>query len=225
MGLQKLIKARQSKIKRKNFIGYYTFSVLLTYIGVISGITGMFNAVTGKITYAIVCLIIAGVCDMFDGKVARMCKRSNEEKEFGIQIDSLADVISFIILPIIIGYSLGLTQWYHVIIFAIFAICGIARLGYFNIVAETDGPVKCYSGLPVTSTAIIMPLIYFFRKVMIHGTFPKLYIATICLVAFLFIYNFKIEKPTRISWYIVCSILAVLGVVVLIMWELKWPIF
>ena len=44
-------------------------------------------------------LLISGICDMFDGKVARKCKRNKKEKMFGIEIDSLADTVNFLLLP------------------------------------------------------------------------------------------------------------------------------
>ena len=70
------------------FIGFYGASVLLTYIGLAFSVTGMVLAFLGHILAAVMCLILAGVCDMFDGTVARDCKRSETEKKFGIQIDS-----------------------------------------------------------------------------------------------------------------------------------------
>ena len=66
------------------FIGFYNYTVVLTYLSLISGIVGMKFASEGRGELAIICLILSGVCDMFDGKVARMCKRTKEEKEFGI---------------------------------------------------------------------------------------------------------------------------------------------
>ena len=83
-------------------------SVLVTYLGVIFGVISMYFAFskmafsdTDYMRYSLVFLVLAGVCDMFDGKVARMCKRSKEEKEFGIQIDSLADTVNFVCLPVV----------------------------------------------------------------------------------------------------------------------------
>src|SRR5574344_1553992 len=91
-------------------IGYYDYTVILTYLSVCSGITGMAFAFTHHPFLAIVCLMVSGLCDMFDGKVARTKKRDQKRIQYGIQIDSLADIISFGVLPIIIGLSIGMTN-------------------------------------------------------------------------------------------------------------------
>ena len=60
------------------FIGFYGASVVLTYLGAAFSVVGMILAFLGNIPAAIMCLILAGVCDMFDGTVARACKRSEK---------------------------------------------------------------------------------------------------------------------------------------------------
>lgn len=183
----------------KMIIGYYSKSVFITYLGVVSGTIGMFFAFNHKITYALICLIVSGICDAFDGKVARKCKRTSNEKYFGIQIDSLADMVSFIFLPIMIFYGLGYTSWYNVIIFALFTLGGVIRLGYFNVIAEdkaVDSPVKYYSGLPVTASAIIFPIIYILVNFVSQVEFKMLYTLTMAFIAALYVLNFKVRKPT-----------------------------
>ena len=147
-------------------------SVLVTYLGIIFGIISMNFAFTkmafaevNYIRYSLIFLILSGICDMFDGKVARMCKRTQEEKEFGIQIDSLADTVNFLVLPVVIMLSLEMTSILDVCAYIVFIICGISRLGVFNCNANADGPVKYYTGLPVTSTSIIFPAFYLLRYV------------------------------------------------------------
>ena len=72
------------------FIGKWNKSVILTYIGLGVAVTGMYIAIVlNNIIFSLMCLMISGVCDMFDGKIARMCKRDNEEIAFGIELDSL----------------------------------------------------------------------------------------------------------------------------------------
>ena len=130
-------------------------SCLITYIGVLFGVLAMYFAFTkmafsdvSYMRYSLVFLVLAGVCDMFDGKVARMCKRTKEEKEFGIQIDSLADTFCFLAVPVVFMMSLEMIHWWDVIVFTIFILCGVSRLGYFNIKADADTACKTYQGLP-----------------------------------------------------------------------------
>ena len=71
-------------------IGFYNYTVILTYVGMLSGFMGIVSAWSGNLKMALLCLIFAGVCDMFDGKIASTMKRTKQEKRFGVQIDSLA---------------------------------------------------------------------------------------------------------------------------------------
>ena len=68
-------------------IGFYDYTVVVTYISLVSSIVGMFCAIDGKLTVAVFCLAFSGLCDMFDGKIARTKKdRTDDEKSFVIQI-------------------------------------------------------------------------------------------------------------------------------------------
>lgn len=68
-------------------IGFYDYTVVVTYISLVSSILGMFCAIDGKLTLAVSCLAFSGLCDMFDGKIARTKKnRTDDEKSFGIQM-------------------------------------------------------------------------------------------------------------------------------------------
>ena len=73
-------------------IGFYNYTVLLTYLGFSSSVLGIILAMTGHTFAAIFCLMFSGLCDMFDGKVARTKKnRTKDERQFGVQLDSLSD--------------------------------------------------------------------------------------------------------------------------------------
>ena len=205
------------KKKEPLFIGKYNCSVILTYLGVAFAIAGMHFALMTQAKYAMICLVLAGICDLFDGKVARMCKRSNEAKLFGIEIDSLADMVGFVVFPVVFGYSLGLQEWYHILGYILLVLAGITRLGYFNIsVSSTnkDTPVKCYSGLPVTTTSVIVPVVYLISKVVTVSTYHIIYIVTLYLVAFFFVFNIKIPKPKGMA-YPIFGICGVIGVILL----------
>ncbi len=187
-------------------IGYYNYTVILTYMSLVSSVLGMFFAmgIKGDIhpEYAIICLMISGLCDMFDGKVARTKKnRSENEKKFGIQIDSLCDAVCFGVLPSIIGYSVGMNSWCDVPVLVMFPLCAVIRLAYFNVVEEerqkqTSEVRKTYEGLPVTSVALIIPLLYSFHKDIGSKWFPTIYGFTLFIIAIAFITRFKIKKPT-----------------------------
>ena len=74
-------------------IGYYNYTVILTYIGTLFGFVGITFIWGGDLRTALICLMLAGFCDMFDGKIASTMKRTKQEKRFGIQIDSLSGMV------------------------------------------------------------------------------------------------------------------------------------
>ena len=77
-------------------LGFYNYTVVLTYLSLCSGITGIYLTLVGRghPGLATVCLLISGLLDAFDGKVARTRTQStDQEKRFGIQIDSLCDLV------------------------------------------------------------------------------------------------------------------------------------
>ena len=202
-------------------------SVLVTFLGVIFAVISMYFAFikmafceVSYIRYSLVFLMLAGICDMFDGKVASMCKRTKEEKEFGIQIDSLADTVNFVVLPVVIMLSLGMTSIIDVVIYALFIICGISRLGYFNVNAKLDSPVKFYNGLPVTSTAIIYPVLGLLHGHIPEDVFSLVYIIATLLTAILFVTRIKIPKFKGIA-YVIIPILAIVLAVLLLLSLLK----
>ena len=108
------------------FIGFYNYTVILTYMSMISAVIGMIESCKKNMTAAIICLVISGICDLYDGTVARTKKdRTEDEKMFGIQIDSLCDVISFGVFPAVLSYNLGLDGIVGQIIIACYCMCAV----------------------------------------------------------------------------------------------------
>ena len=196
-------------------VGFYNYTVILTYIGLISGTMGIFFAVNDDPVIAVICLIVSGVCDMFDGKIARTMKRNDDEEKFGIQIDSLSDLICFGVLPTAICFNLGFTDWYYFILYGLFILCGLIRLAYFNVLAEkeNDQEEKCYYGLPITTTAIVFPIIFLFTRYFDVARY--VYLAFIIIIGILFVIKFRLKKP-KLSTIIIFSIIAAIGIGVLI---------
>ena len=207
------------------FIIKFNKSVIITYLGVVFGVISIYFAFNKMafadipyLRYSLIFLILAGICDMFDGKVARMCKRSEEEKEFGIQIDSLADTVNFLCVPIVIMLSLGMHSIIDVIVYILFILCGISRLGYFNIIADKNTPVRSYNGLPVTSTSIIYPIIGLLHGLINNNTFNLIYIITTFITAILFILRIKVPK-FKGKAYIIIPILAAILITLLLVYR------
>lgn len=207
------------------FIGKFNRTVIVTYLSIVSFLIGSYYALfEGNITVAIICLIISGICDSFDGKVARMCKnRTEEDKNFGIQIDSLADIIAFTIFPLTIfgGYilknNIDINPILLIIAGSCLVICGITRLAYFNVKASSGESIKYYSGMPVTLASPIFVLLYLLDKVFDAQTFAYIYLVAIFIVSFLFVFNFKVKKPTSKIFFILIPIISLIVGLILVL--------
>lgn len=197
-------------------IGFYDYTVVVTYVSLISSIVGMFCAINEKMSVAVFCLAFSGLCDMFDGKIARTKKnRTDDEKAFGIQIDSLCDVVCFGVFPIILAYKLGMCKIYSIVILAFYGVAGVIRLAYFNVMeakrqSETTENRKYYQGMPITSIAVIMPLLFvvsvFFPG--FHYFIASLHVAML-IVGLLFIVNFHFRKPTNRELVVLVTVVAI----------------
>jgi CDP-diacylglycerol--serine O-phosphatidyltransferase len=200
------------------FIGIYNKSVIVTYIGVFFSILAINNAINNNIRFGMMFLIFAGICDLFDGKYANLHKRTTEEKAFGVQIDSLADMINFVAAPIILALCLGLNSWYHLVIYGIYGLAGITRLGYFNLQVgnDFDSPVTYYKGLPVTYAALIFPVTWLLSFWLQPNVFQVLYAVVIFVVAVLFIINIRIKKPRGYAYlFFICIAIALTAFIIL----------
>ena len=180
-------------------IGYYNYTVILTYLGLTSSIIGIYYSMEYHPFIGILCLLFSGLCDMFDGKVARTKKRSKQEKDFGIQLDSLSDLVCFGILPITIGYSISLESPAYLPIFVLYVLGALIRLAYFNTLEnirqeKSDLVLTSYTGLPVTSVALILPFLYIFKNIIPYFAF--VYLAALLIITILFVSTIKIKKPT-----------------------------
>ena len=182
-------------------IGFYDYTVILTYLSLVSSLTGMICACRGHFWAAVGCLMFSGFCDMFDGIVARSKKnRTADEKNFGIQLDSLCDVVSFGMAPAFTLYCMGVNSALGIAILCCYCICAVIRLAFFNVQEAKrqqveSGSNKFYRGLPVTTSALIFPLFYLLRPLLPGKIFVMgLYILA-ALTAFLFVLDFKVKKP------------------------------
>ena len=195
------------------FIGFYDYTVILTYMSLISSVFGITQAIHGDYKTAIFCLAFSGICDAFDGRVARSKKnRTEDEKAFGIQLDSLCDVICFGVFPALICYLLGVRGVLGLLLVFFYCTCAVIRLAFFNVLEgkrqkEEGGCNKTYRGLPVTSIAFILPLTFWLQFLLPELGFQVLLHAVLGVVGFLFILDFPLRKPG------LKTILALIGIV------------
>lgn len=201
-------------------LGYFNYTVIATYISVASAAVGVWLTLTGRPTAAVFCLLLSGILDMFDGKIARSCgSRTVEEKRYGIQIDSLSDLLAFGVLPAVIGYPLWRGSILYAAVCVFFMLCALIRLAYFNVSEEirqneTEEPRRFYTGLPVTTVSFFFPLLWCFSS-SAGVYFRYIYAGALILCGALFVSKIKIFKPHGRLFIVLCCIAAsILGILV-----------
>lgn len=191
-------------------IGFYNYTVVITYLSVMSACTSICFAFGGNIKWAILMLVISGLCDMLDGPIARTKKdRTDTERKFGIQIDSLSDVISFGVAPACIIYNIarylsdGESGWLVIpaaVAGAALLICAVIRLAFFNVSEEERQAVEgkklrdSYRGLPVTNVALIFPIVSLTSYFIGGNAFVIVMIVFTALTAFFYVLDFRMVK-------------------------------
>lgn len=230
-------------------LGFYDYTVVLTYLSAVSACIGIFVSLQGNghPYMGVFFLMICGLCDAFDGKVARMKKnRTEAQKNFGIQIDSLSDLIAFGALPACIGNAMirvcpriseiprvrikstvgaPLTTFLFIILI-LYVLAALIRLAYFNVMEEerqkTEGGVrKYYDGLPVTSAALIFPSVMLLQFITVNDI-TALYFIAIFITGCLFLSKIRIPKPGMRGILIMIGIGAVEFIILALEWFWFW---
>lgn len=227
-------------------IGYYDYTVILTYLSLVSAGLGIFISLhgDGHPYIGVFFLLFCGLCDAFDGKVARTKKdRTEDECKFGIQIDSLSDLVAFGVLPACIGEAMLLRSsvypdkiitktgdWRNFVgpiifflILMLYVLVALIRLAYFNVQEEKrqqeeGGVRKYYEGLPVTSAALIFPAITLFQF-LTPGDMTLLYFVAMAVTGCLFISKLRIRKPT-LKGILICIAVGAVEFAILLIFRL-----
>ena len=211
--MEKLL-SEKSKTKFKK--GIFIIPSLLTIFNVFCGFYAIVAAINGRLYEAAWAIIVAGFFDILDGRVARLM---NSSSEFGVQLDSLADLISFGLAPSILIYMwelkpFGRLGWMAAFLFVL---CGVLRLARFNTQAKF---VKSnyFIGLPTpAAAAFIATTVIVTRDIFsIEKLHPLVIVGGVYLLAFLMISTIKYrnfknlnlldKKPFRIFLFSVLTI-------------------
>lgn len=178
----------------KKIIGFYRKCDLLTMTGTLSSFVGMILAINSHFTLAAFCMLICGICDGFDGKLARSKKYSKEQKIYGVQLDSLSDIICFGVFPAILT-SLLCNNIYVYIICAIYMMCAVIRLAYFNMLDAMPKSKKgIFIGVPTTTVSIIYPIILFVVRFINYNALKIVMPIMLILLGLSFILRIEIKK-------------------------------
>ena len=157
---------------------------ICSLVGLLSAILGIYFAIEGNFLAAIIGVLWAVLFDWYDGIIARKMKgRTKVQGEFGGQLDSMIDIVSFGILPAILLLSYGnYSVWFIPGAFVIVATAAI-RLSYFNVYGLIDS--NTYKGLALDNNVLILAFVFLFERFFEHSTFSiVIYILLIMLSVF-----------------------------------------
>jgi len=133
--------------------GVYILPNLLTSLGLLCGFYAIIAAMRGSFVQAAWAIIIAALFDNLDGRIARL---TNTTTRFGLEYDSLADMVAFGVAPALLAYCLALSQygrWGWLAAF-LFVACGAMRLARFNTLQAIGiSQKKSFTGLPIPAAA------------------------------------------------------------------------
>lgn len=190
-----------------------------TALNALCGYISITQTLEGKYDYAFYFIIAAGLFDLFDGILARLVKTSSE---FGVQLDSLSDVISFGIAPAFLIYHTVLQDygWIGILVSGGYLVFGAFRLARFN-VQVTDYSIKAdFKGLPIPIAALTLSSFVwnFYQDGRIVDPYHDFVIPLVVLLSFLmvstvtynafpkFSFNSLKKKPLFIAFVLISTI-------------------
>jgi CDP-diacylglycerol--serine O-phosphatidyltransferase len=192
---------------------------LMTMAGLICALVACWLAQRGQPELALVGLMAAGLCDLFDGLVARLCRPDAQAREFGVQIDSLVDVVSFGLTPVLIAMAFGLDGPLGLVVGALYLCAAAQRLAHFNVSVQSQpGPVRHYTGLPVTFMALILPLVLALATLLPGRFFHWMLALCLLVVGVLFVAPVRVRKPSGLVY----GVMPVLALALSYFWVMRF---
>lgn len=199
--------------------GIYILPNLFTTGNIFCGFWSIISVFQEKYFYAAVAILLAAVFDALDGKVAKL---SGATSKFGVQYDSLADLLSFGVAPALLAFSWALRPYgkFGWLAAFLFVVCGALRLARFNVTAAS-GETKYFKGLPIPAAAstIALTILLYFELIEAGGIRDILILVMIYVLAFLMVSNIKYfsfkelnlarRKPFSIFIFVVLSMIVI----------------
>ena len=175
----------------------FNIANMVTYLNVSAGIMAIFFIVKGDFFTAIVLAWIGGACDIIDGKLARKYDLSTE---FGIQLDSFADFLSFVVMPaFLLFYAVkqyssvtGIQEIVLGLVFIWYIINGLRRLVEFNLKVDVGEVEKYFEGVPTPLGAILLWILYLLNA---YGVITSGYVIAILVTLIAWSLNSKLKIP------------------------------
>lgn len=214
---------RKFQLRKAMFVLPNLFTLSSVFCGLLA-ITKAIEGGNANLQTACLSIFFGLFFDMADGRVARLTKT---QSDFGVQIDSLADTVTFGVAPAIVAWAWGLSNFDGLGLFTVFMFlsCGVIRLARFNVMAaRNSGPDGFFLGIPIPLGAglIISPVLYDLETM---GNFlnPQLYIALVIFVSLLMVSNVRYRSFKKTAWSAprVAFLLSLIGGFIVLAFTLK----
>jgi CDP-diacylglycerol--serine O-phosphatidyltransferase len=208
-----------AQVKQPSIISFTNdLANLCSLAGLLSAVLAIYFAIVGNFPAAMIGLVWSVFFDWSDGNIARRMKdRTDEQRSFGGQMDSLIDIVSFGICPAVVLLSYGdFSPWFIPGAFLI-AAAGVLRLSYFNVFGLADK--SSFQGLAIDNNGIFLVLIFAINSFVSTSSFTILLYITILALAVLNVASIRTPKLSSGSWYYVIA-LYTLVMTLLFGWQL-----
>lgn len=182
-------------------IRFISIPNLVTYTSLLAGLLAIYFSFLKNPYAAGLLIAISAICDMMDGRFARLFKRDHDQQQMGVQLDSFVDAITFGIVPVICTFLIAtpstlpqIILWGCASIF--YLVCVVTRLAYYNLFSSSE---NCFEGMPTTMSGILWSMIFLFPQVL---TFTP---ALFAIIAIAMVAPIKTTRPgTKMLIFATC---------------------
>lgn len=184
--------------------GIYILPNLMTTASLCAGFMGMIMAMEGRFEMAALAILVSCVLDGLDGKVARLTRSSSE---FGVQYDSLADVVAFGVTPAFLAYNWQLHDFGRLGLMAcfLFIACGALRLARFNLQADNAACKKHFIGLPIPAAGCTLATLVYFAAYLpdavVENVLPMATLVLVYGLSFLMVSKIRYASFKEYGWF------------------------
>ncbi len=172
----------------------FNLANIVTFANISLGVIAIYFIQKNNFTAAIILAWIAGALDIADGKIAR---RFNLSCEFGVQLDSFADFVSFVLMPaFLLFYALKKSNEFELllggVVFIFYIISGLRRLIEFNLKSEAGSVARYFEGIPTPLGAILLWVLYLLYS---YEIVSNIYFILLLVVLIAYLLNSKVKIP------------------------------
>ena len=182
---------KETADKKTLFIGVWNLANGVTWLGIAAAVVAMWFALSENPRIAMLLFLVSGL---------------------GIQLDSFADTVSFVVFPAVFLLTLTTAPW-AVVLAILYVLAGITRLCWFDI--TTDGDTKYFAGVPVTYMALVLPLAWVIVQAVALNAAPYVTAPVLAVMGILYVLNIKVKKPGGV-WYAIFGVIAIALAVLLL---------